>query len=261
MATMMETLSQWEFDIYALSLPRGHGFGDRPPVGAWRSGDGLSCGVVTRDVNDATFGILVMRRRVDYVWMVTAQKYDFTSQIEACAYLETLLHDGNPPEAIPSGNAARPALHDLQGRKASDVFRLLAASSHQPAAWTLNQLYLALPKPDPNWASDCQTRNFHARLWEAQLLAAFREQGLLVTQPHEAPDFRIENKRGGAAWVEAVTANPAVPYNHVNAPTSAVPTDRNEIFSARPRCALRRRLETSSAVVTSSFHMSRVNLS
>jgi hypothetical protein len=28
----MQVLPQWEFDIYALSLPRGHGFGDRPPV-------------------------------------------------------------------------------------------------------------------------------------------------------------------------------------------------------------------------------------
>jgi hypothetical protein len=26
----MKPLQQWEFDIYALSLPRGHGFGDRP---------------------------------------------------------------------------------------------------------------------------------------------------------------------------------------------------------------------------------------
>jgi len=28
----MHDLLQWEFDIYALSLPRGHGFGDHPPV-------------------------------------------------------------------------------------------------------------------------------------------------------------------------------------------------------------------------------------
>ena len=66
--------------------------------------------------------------------------------------------------------------------------------------------------------SDCQTANFHTRLWEAQLLASFREQGLLVTQPHELPDFLIENRLGGEAWVEAVTANPPVAYNHVNAP-------------------------------------------
>ena len=63
--------------------------------------------------------------------------------------------------------------------------------ARHPHAWTLEQLYLALPKPDLNWVSDCQTGHFHTRLWEAQLLASFREQGLLVTQPHESPDFRI----------------------------------------------------------------------
>jgi len=31
----MQELPQWLFDVYALALPRGHGFGDRPPTGAW----------------------------------------------------------------------------------------------------------------------------------------------------------------------------------------------------------------------------------
>jgi hypothetical protein len=53
---------------------------------------------------------------------------------------------------------------------------------------------------------------------------------LLVTQPCESPDFRIENRLGGEAWVEAVTANPSVPYNHVNAPRSAPPAAPEEIF-------------------------------
>jgi hypothetical protein len=87
-----------------------------------------------------------------------------------------------------------------------------------------------LPRPDQNWVSDCQTNNFHTRLWEAQLLASFREQGLLVTQPFESPDFHIENRLGGEAWVEAVTANPPVPYNHVNALPVTGPTEREEIF-------------------------------
>lgn len=226
----MEQLSQWTFDIYALSLPRGHGFGDRPPISAWRSSDNLTCGVLTQDVNDGSFGVLVMRRRVDHVWSVVAQEHGFRSKAKACAHMEPILQDGEPPEPMPPGVASRPALYNLQGRASSDVFKLLARTSHHPAAWTLNQLYLALPKPDKNWARDCQTNNFHTRLWEAQLLACFREQGLLVTQPHESPDFRIENRRGEAAWVEAVTANPPVPYNHVNARPSAPPTDREEIF-------------------------------
>lgn len=226
----MKKLPQWEFDMYALSLPRGHGFGDRPPICAWRSDDGVSCGIVTRDVNDGTFGVLVMRRRVDFVWTMTHTENGFTAESEATARIEMHLKDGAPREVVPAGVPARPSLYDLQGKTPNDFLTLLSRPSHIPAAWTLQQLYLALPRPDPNWVSDCQTGGFHTRLWEAQLLASFREQGLLVTQPYESPDFHIKNRLGGEAWVEAVTANPQVPYNHVNARPSAAPTTREEIF-------------------------------
>ncbi|MCS3902802.1 hypothetical protein J2T55_000806 [Methylohalomonas lacus] len=226
----MKPLSQWEFDIYALSLPRGHSFGEQPPVGAWQSFDGLSCGILTQNINDRSFGLIVIRRRTDHVWTVIAERNDFVAREEALSLLQPLLKEGEQPESVPPGVTQRAALYDLQGRQPSEVFATLTSLSHHPAAWTLNQLYLALPKPDQNWASDCQTNNFHTRLWEAQLLAAFREQGLRVTQPHESPDFRIENRLGGVAWVEAVTANPPVAYNHVNTPRSAAPADREEIF-------------------------------
>ena len=39
-----------------------------------------------------------------------------------------------------------------------------------------------------------------------------------------------KNRRGGAAWVEAVTANPPVAYNHLNAPPSTPPKAREDIF-------------------------------
>jgi len=226
----MQELPQWMFDVYALALPHGHAFGDRPPMGAWGTADGRACGTVTRDENDGSFGILVMRRRVDHVWTVTAQDHGFASKVAALARLGVHLREGEPAEPIPPATVRRPALYDLDGRTASDIFELLLMPSHHPAAWVLNQLYLALPRPDRNWAGDCQTANFHTRLWEAQLLAAFREQGLLVTQPYESPDFRIENRLGSGAWVEAVTANPAVPYNHANAPRSAPPQVREELF-------------------------------
>ena len=67
-------------------------------------------------------------------------------------------------------------------------------------------------------------------MWEAQLLASFREQGLLVTQPMASLDFRIENRRGGVAWVEAVTANPTERYEHVNAPIASAPADQEDLF-------------------------------
>jgi len=223
-------LPQWLFDVYALSLPRGHGFGAQLPIEAWGTDDGRSWGALTRRDADGTFGLIVMRRRVDGVWTLVGEETEQTSSLDAQAKLTFLLRDGQPPEPLPPGTPARPALHDLEDRQASDAFNLLTTPSHHPAAWVLNQLYMAMPKPDRNWAGDCQTTNFHTRLWEAQLLASFREQGLLVSQPKESPDFRIENRLGGVAWVEAVTANPPVPYNHVNAPRTPAPKSREESF-------------------------------
>lgn len=226
----MRKIPQWEFDFYALSLPRGHGFGDEPPVAAWSSDDGNGCGIVTENSNYNSFGLILMRRRVDSVWTVTKRAGGLVTIEAARMALEPDLVAGVALEPLPPGIVMRAPLHDLTGREPSDVFRMLLNATHHPAAWALNQLYLALPRPDRNWVSDCQTTNFHTRLWEAQLLASFREQGLLVEQPYESPDFRIENRLGGEAWVEAVTANPSVPYNHVNAPFPDVPTDREEIF-------------------------------
>ena len=218
------------FDLYALALPRGHGFGMRPPVEAWQSESGTAYGVITRHVKKNDIGILVMRRRVDGVWVEIAEKTGIASKSLALKEMKSLLENGPPNEPLPANTAPRPALHDLSGREPSAVFKTLTTPSHHLAAWTLNQLYLAMPTPDKNWAGDCQTGNFHTRLWEAQLLASLREQGLFVTQPYPSPDFRIENRKGGAAWVEAVTANPAVPYDHVNAPPSVQPEEREELF-------------------------------
>ncbi|MCQ1774492.1 hypothetical protein NOI24_24605 [Neorhizobium galegae] len=226
----MRKLPQWEFDIYALSLPRGHGFGDQPPTAAWITEDGRTCAIATLAGNEGPFGYLFLRRRIDFVWVVTAESNGFDSLKDTMLAIEPLMVEGKPLEPMTPGAIIRPRLFDLKGREPSDVFKVLARPSHAPAAWALNQLYLALPKPDRNWVSDCQTKNFHTRLWEAQLLAGFREQGLLVTQPYESPDFHIANRFGGEAWVEAVTANPTVPYNHVNAAHGPIPTEKDEVF-------------------------------
>ncbi|MBO9831203.1 hypothetical protein [Xanthomonas phaseoli] len=226
----MQSLPESLFGVYALALPRGHGFGSRPPTGAWTTSDHLACGVLRRDEIDMGLGVLVMRRRVDHVWTVTADEWGFPDEDVAKTRIAELLREGEPAEPLPAGVRKRAALNDLQHRSASDIFKLLGSKTHHPAAWMLNQLYLSLPNPDANWAADCQTNNFHTRLWEAQLLGSFREQGLIVTQPFDSPDFRIENRHGGAAWVEAVTANPEIAYNHVNAPPSSPPPLGEDIF-------------------------------
>jgi hypothetical protein len=126
-------LAQSLFDIYALGLPRGHGFGRRPPIGVWRSDDDRACGVVTRDIDHGSFGVLVMRRRVDDVWTVTAQEHGLTTLSDARTRMEPLLKEGVPPEPMPANTAPRPALHDLQARKPSEIFTVLLQPSHHVA--------------------------------------------------------------------------------------------------------------------------------
>ena len=225
----MRDLPQSLFNVYALSLPRGHGFGTWPPVAMWESDDHLTYGVVTRNDLRYAFGVLAVRRRIDQVWSVIENSQGYATLNEARRHAESFLHDSTPLP-VPPNQAPRPALHDLQGRTPGSLFKLLSAPSHRVAGWLLNQLYLAMPNPDHNWASDCQTANFHTRLWEAQLLASFREQGLLVSQPQPSPDFRLQDRVGNDAWVEAVTSNPTTPYDHVGSEPTHAPDDRDEKF-------------------------------
>lgn len=83
--TRIKKLRQREFDINALPLPRGYGFGNRPRMSTWHSDDGLACGALTRNVNDASLGILAVRRRVDRVWSVFTEERNFADRSEALA--------------------------------------------------------------------------------------------------------------------------------------------------------------------------------
>lgn len=226
----MIPLARAVFDIYALALPRGHGFGQSPPTGSWQSDDGQAYGVVRHDEDDGSFGVLALRRRTDRVWATVLDKSGLESSQAALEVLRAELDREASPVAVPPGVRRRPGLFDMGKQEPSRMIRLLAQPSHINVARLLNELYLALPRPDRNWASDCRGENFHTRLWEAQLLASFREQGLLVDQPEENPDFRIANRAGAVAWVEAVTANPPERYEPVDATPTLQPDDVDELF-------------------------------
>ena len=227
----MEVLPRQLFDIYALSLPRGLGFGCRPPVELWTNRLQTSCGCVTRDLSSGEYGYLAMTRRADQTWEVDLHK-NTSKRIEVVrSQLENIIDGEIAIKSMPSGTKARASLADLGDRSPNDLFKLLGDTSHAGATWLINQIYVALPNPDKNWASDFQTANFHTRLWELVLLACLREQGCLVTQPYVSPDFKIENREGQEAWVEAVTSNPKNPYNHINNHPSSPPSD------LKSRCA------------------------
>ena len=60
-----------KFDIYALALPSGHGFGDQIPHEAWEADDGKALAIITRQADRGDLGLIVMRRRTDGVWATT----------------------------------------------------------------------------------------------------------------------------------------------------------------------------------------------
>lgn len=228
----MVPLSESIFSIFALSLERGHAFGQSPPIGAWQSNDRLTCGIITLNDETQMYGLLVMRRRQDDVWKVICkQKNTRRTESQAKADLESIIRqkEGTEKEPIPPGVRRRPSLARFK-KKPCKLFEYIGTPNHHVAAWILNQVYLAMPNPDPNWASDCQTGNFHTRLWEAYLLACFREQGLLVKQDFDAPDFHISNRHGDQAWVEAVTANPEIPYEHVGSTPKPLPKNIDDLL-------------------------------
>lgn len=224
----MKELPAWLFDVIALSLPRGLGFGDTPPICAWLSEDEVTCGALIHNGQSDAYGVLIMRRRVDDVWCVLRRDGNSSSKDGAMTSIREQLEARFPRVPLPRGVRRRAPLWETSNVVPSEVFKALASPPRHAGAWMLNQLYLAMPNPDPNWASDCQTGNFHARLWEAQLLASFREQGLLVTQDYPSPDFLVSNKRGGEVWVEAVTANPVERYEHYGAKRMDPPQELRE---------------------------------
>ncbi|MFM1137817.1 hypothetical protein WFK84_12020 [Yersinia enterocolitica] len=224
----MIPLQHFIFDVYALSLPKGLGFGDDPPLCAWSGSDHLTVGALTKNCHSGRHGVLIMRRREDEVWAVLHRKVDFYSEEEALTIIRQACDEPACRVPVPSGTRRRAPLWDTKGCEPSGIFKLLGQSCRERGAWMLNQLYLAMPNPDPNWARDCQTGNFHTRLWETLLLASFREQGLLVTQDYPSPDFHVTNKAGGDAWVEAVTVNPPERYDHAIAVAAPFPQDRRE---------------------------------
>jgi hypothetical protein len=224
----MKEIAASLFDVIALSLPRGLGFGDNPPVGAWLSDDDATCGALTQNCQSGAYGVLITRRRVDDVWSVLRREDASLTKDQAMAAIREQLEKKSIPVPLSPGERRRAPLLDARNVKPSRIFMALASPTRRVGAWMLNQLYLALPNPDQNWASDCRTGNFHTRLWEAHLLASFREQGLLVTQDYQSPDFRVSNRHGGEAWVEAVTANPVERFEHYGAERVDPPQERRE---------------------------------
>lgn len=197
-----------EFELYALSLPRGPNFADFALYSTWRTSNGAgSVGAVM--FNGQQFRLIVMRRQTDHRFVVTHDDVLWDRSIDPQEHVKELMRPEAPPEPLQAGQRRRPHLLWLEGRQPNDRFSLITGNaSHFPALMALGETYLAMPRPDDNFVSDFQTDNFDSRLWELYLLACFREQGISVSQDHRSPDFFLE-RDGHTGYVEAVTANPS----------------------------------------------------
>lgn len=234
MALTIQPISEREFDLYALSLPRGPNFEHHVFHAAWKSPRSGTVGAVLADPTQQRFRTLVLRRRIDHRFTVTHQSDGCTSPDEAAAIVAEAMRPEDPPEALSPGEKRRSELFVAGKKPLSEQFKILTGTvTHIPALMTIGEVYLAMPNPDHNFVPDFQTENFDSRLWELYLLACFREQGVKVAQDHPSPDFHIE-RDGHACWVEAVTANPQDRSAHdITVPVHA-PEDLGERLLGAP---------------------------
>jgi hypothetical protein len=219
-------ITQREFDLYALSLPRGPNFDPLVFHSAWKAGTGISIGAILQNELEQ-FDTLVMRRQTDHRYVVTHEGKDLAPLDRAREDVTEAMRPDAPLETLPAGVTKRATLVPKTADGLGGNFKLMITTmSHLPAIIAIGETYLAMPRPDDNFVSDMRTSNFDARLWELSLLAAFREQGLSVSQDQPSPDLLIE-REGHQCFVEAVTANPVERFSGFPAPARA-PADKAE---------------------------------
>jgi len=224
-------IPQREFDLYAMHLPHGPNYGDARLLSTWRTKRCTAVGATFSLPLPEPYGFLALRRRVDRCFALVEERVGFRTHDDALETMRAGLRVDDGPEPMPSGERRRLPLFDLEGRRPCSIFKLLTQTdSHRSAARAVEELYLALPQPDLNFASDFQTSNFDARLWELYVFACIREQGTPVVQDSASPDFHLKTD-SAEGFVEAVTANSPEPRQSGFPPPQFAPTDPAERMS------------------------------
>ncbi|KSB91744.1 hypothetical protein AS593_06900 [Caulobacter vibrioides] len=221
-------MSQREFEVYALALPKGPNFGDFVPFAGWRTRGGEAAGMAMMNPDTGGCRALMLRRQVDHRWTMALDRQDIADHQGAVFLVGSELEREVAPPPLPPQTRKRPLLLQPGRSPPGQNFKLLTSTlSHFPALMTVGEAYLALPNPDANFVSDFQGANFDSRLFELYLLAAFREQEIQVSQTVVSPDFHLA--RGGReAWVEAVTAHDPEPVPQGWTSPVSAPEDKRE---------------------------------
>jgi hypothetical protein len=231
---LLVPISDREFNVYALSLPTGPNFGPVIFRAGWKTRDGRAAGAMFFAPESRTFSVIVLRRRTDYCFVSTHSEAGFASKGDALEDLASALEPAEAMEPVPPSVKKRRPLLKATGKGLGEHFKLLTGTlTHIPALMAIGEVYLAMPRPDDNFVPDFQTGNFDSRLFELYLLAAFREQGITVSQDQISPDFFIQCA-GQECYVEAVTTNPKDVRIQGHAWPTFAPEDHEERLLGSP---------------------------
>jgi hypothetical protein len=97
-------ITQREFELYALSLPRGPNFEPRRLLAAWKAWNAISVGAVLRNER-GQFETLVMRRQTDHRFIVTHTGRAVATADRATQEAAEEMRPDAPPEPLRPGDA------------------------------------------------------------------------------------------------------------------------------------------------------------
>jgi hypothetical protein len=209
---MLIPITREQCSIHGLSFSEGPNFFPLEEISWWMSVNENAVGVITYNSNKQTFGGHALRRNVDGRFYPMQIFDGIPNEESALIKLEAVMKPDDPPEKRRSGERVRPPLFESEiNQVLNPKFNALNSyPANLPAKKAVEEVYLALDNPDQNFVTDFQTDGFDSRLWELYLFAAFREQGVKVSQSLPSPDFCL-TRDGNVLFVEAVTANPDGP--------------------------------------------------
>ena len=257
----MVPIAERQFNMYALSLSNGPRRFPLRFVSGQMSADGRAVGAVYLNRERSDYSLLALRRRVDHRFIVIEESSGFKSLRDCESALVRVIRRDRQQDSLSPGEKRRRQLLETGNGAVGELFELLTSTvSHIPALMAIGEVYLAMPGPDDNFVRDFQTSNFNARLWELYLLAAFRDQGIAVTQPHRSPDFYLE-LNAHECWVEAVTTNPVerktlsfgAPVHAPEDPVERLVGEPAERFAKTLRSKLQRNYEREAHVLGKPF--------
>lgn len=181
-----------------------------PSVEYYTSDDDVLLGVILYDRIDDCYAYVLNDRNSLMQYECVYSDYDFQTIEEARAnlkkYMDVYVRDTD--SLLRQGVAVDFFTQITNDKELNPNFKLLCDSdSYSSAKETIQEISRYYVDKDGNFVEQLQTKNgFDARIWELYLLCYLREEGFVVDQDHDVPDFFVD-KLGQKVAIEAVTCN------------------------------------------------------